>query len=122
QVAFDFLVGLDESEHVARLSSFYGPGKTSYFEQVSDSIPTEVAGKINFLGLVPYHQITERYRAADVFVNASYSDAFPLPPLEAMAHGLPVIAPRVGGIKEIVVHGKTGVLFDVGDAGMLAEG
>lgn len=122
QVAFNFLVGLDESEHVAKLASFYAPGKPTYFEQVKARTPPELIGKVNFLGRIPYPQIAARYRTADVFVNASYSEAFSLPAVEAMAHGLPVVAARVGGVKEIVLHDRTGVLFDVGDTGMLAEG
>lgn len=122
QVAFNFLVGLDENKHVAELASFYASDKPTYFEQVKARTPPELAGSVNYLGLVPYPQIAARYRDADVFVNASYSDAFSMPTAEAMANGLPVVAARVGGVKEIVIHDKTGLLFDVGDAGTLAEG
>jgi len=33
----------------------------------------------------------------------------------------PVVAARVGGLSEIVIHGKTGLLFDVGDSEGMAE-
>jgi glycosyltransferase involved in cell wall biosynthesis len=40
--------------------------------------------------------------------------------LEGTGAGLPVVATRVGGIPEIITHGKTGLLSDVGDAHQLA--
>lgn len=122
QVSYEFLVGLDECGQLAELAKFYEAGKATYFEQVKARTPPELASKVNFLGAVPYRQIAAHYRKAAVFVNASYSDAFGLPLIEAMANGLPVVGASVGGVKEIVIHNKTGILFDVGNAGMLAEG
>jgi glycosyltransferase involved in cell wall biosynthesis len=52
----------------------------------------------------------------DVFVLASFEDAFPTVLLEAMAAGLPVVASRVGGIPEITEE----VLVPPGDASALA--
>jgi glycosyltransferase involved in cell wall biosynthesis len=45
----------------------------------------------------------------------------PLKPLEAMAQGRLVVASDVGGHRELVDHGKTGMLFRAGDAGALAQ-
>lgn len=53
----------------------------------------------------------------DLFVLASFEDAFPTVLLEAMAAGLPVVASRVGGIPEITDE----VLIPPGDAGALAN-
>ncbi len=74
-----------------------------------------------FTGPVPYAGIVEQYRAADVYVQPSLSEAFPLPVLEAMAAGLPVVASRVGGIPEAVQDGQTGLLVPPGSAPALAE-
>lgn len=58
---------------------------------------------------------------AHVFASSSLSEAMPLSVLEAMAHGLPVVASRVGGIPEIVEDGVHGLLFASGDeAGVAA--
>ncbi len=50
--------------------------------------------------------------AADVLVNTSLSEGFPMTVLEAMASGLPIVAPSVCGIPEIVEHGINGALVE----------
>jgi glycogen(starch) synthase len=45
----------------------------------------------------------------------------PLKPLEAMAQGRLLVASDVGGHKELIRHGETGVLFSAGSAASLAE-
>ena len=59
--------------------------------------------------------------AADLFVLPSRSEAFPNSAIEAMAAGLPVIASGVGGLLDLVEHGRTGVLVPPCDPDALAE-
>jgi glycosyltransferase involved in cell wall biosynthesis len=61
------------------------------------------------------------YGAMHVYANASRSEGFPKAALEAMAHALPVVAFRVGGIPEAVVDGETGLLCDPDDCETLAR-
>jgi UDP-glucose:(heptosyl)LPS alpha-1,3-glucosyltransferase len=62
------------------------------------------------------------YAAADAYVGPSLEDAFALPPLEAMASGLPVIVSRQAGVSEVITHGTDGfILEDPRDAGLLAS-
>jgi len=61
------------------------------------------------------------FRAMDLLVHPSRSDAFPLVLLEAMAHGKPIVASRVGGIPEAVQDGVTGLLVPPGDHEELAR-
>jgi glycosyltransferase involved in cell wall biosynthesis len=49
-------------------------------------------------------------RAADVFVLASWFEAFPYVILEAMALGLPIVASDVGGVAEAITHDSSGLL------------
>jgi glycosyltransferase involved in cell wall biosynthesis len=60
-------------------------------------------------------------RCIDVFVLPSEAEGFGRVILEAMAAGQPVVASRVGGIPEIVVHGETGFLVSPRQPGELAE-
>jgi glycosyltransferase involved in cell wall biosynthesis len=60
-------------------------------------------------------------RRAWAFVLASAMEASPNVIIEAMAMGLPVVATRVGGIPELVVHEETGFLVNPGDPAGLAD-
>lgn len=61
------------------------------------------------------------YRMFDVFVLPSLSEGISMTLLEALANKVPVIASRVGGNPEIIVHGKTGLLFESGDCTALTQ-
>jgi glycosyltransferase involved in cell wall biosynthesis len=52
--------------------------------------------------------------AADLFVFPSHFEGTPFAMLEAMAHGLPVVATAFGGAEEILDDGRTGILVPVG--------
>ncbi len=58
---------------------------------------------------------------ADVFALSSRREGLPVALMEAMAAGLPVVATAVGGVPELVVHGRTGLLVPPEDAGRLAD-
>jgi len=60
------------------------------------------------------------YARADVFLHAPRYEGSSLVTLEAMAHGLPVVATRTGGIPDKVVDGQTGCLVEPGDVTALA--
>jgi starch synthase len=61
--------------------------------------------------------LRQLYTHAAVFACPSVYEPFGITNLEAMACGVPVVATRVGGIPEVVVHDRTGVLVDVPTAG-----
>jgi len=60
--------------------------------------------------IVPKKDIIPLYTLASVFVCPSVYEPFGIINLEAMACETPVVATEVGGIKEVVVSGETGVL------------
>lgn len=71
---------------------------------------------VNFVGYLQNRDLAEAYAAADAFVYASETETMGNVILEAMASGLPVIAPRAGGIPSLVRHEHSALLFTPGDA------
>ena len=65
-------------------------------------------GKVHFRG--SRTDVAEMLTRAHVFVLATKQEGLPLTILEAMRSGLPVVASRVGGVPEAVVHEVTGLL------------
>ena len=59
--------------------------------------------------------------ATDLFVLSSENEGLPLVLGEAMAYGIPCVVTDVGGNKEIVVHGETGLLVEPGSPERFAE-
>jgi glycosyltransferase involved in cell wall biosynthesis len=57
-------------------------------------------------------QMDSFYVGIDVYLNTSLHEGIPMSILEGMARGLPVIAPKVGGIAEIIEDGVEGFLVD----------
>lgn len=75
--------------------------------------------EIIFTGRVGDDEVAAMFRRSDLFVFPTLADTFPLVVLEAMSHGLPVLATRVGGIPH-QVDAQCGVLVEPGDPGALA--
>jgi len=75
---------------------------------------------VRFLGFVPPQTLKAFYARAEVFVFPSLYEGFGLPPLEAMAHGTPVVVSNVSALPEVV--GEAALLvnpenvFDIGRA------
>ncbi|HYL71160.1 MAG TPA: glycosyltransferase, partial [Candidatus Dormibacteraeota bacterium] len=77
------------------------------------------------VGRVPHAKVTEFYSAIDVLVYPRYPSDLtemisPLKPLEPMAMGRCVVASDVGGLRELIRDGETGLLFKAGSASALA--
>lgn len=74
-----------------------------------------------FVGHVTGSELEETVRGASVIVVPSeWYENCPMSVLEAMSYGKPVVASRIGGIPELVVHGETGLLYPAGDRDALA--
>jgi glycosyltransferase involved in cell wall biosynthesis len=77
--------------------------------------------RIQGVGSVPHDRLPLYYSAANVFACPTLADNLPYTVLEAMACGKPVIASRVGGIPEEVLHGVTGLLVEKANVSELGD-
>lgn len=67
--------------------------------------------RIKFLGVRGHDEVLQYLKASDLFVLNSMNEVMPNVVLESLAVGTPVIAPKVGGIPEIIADGLDGRLF-----------
>jgi PEP-CTERM/exosortase A-associated glycosyltransferase len=82
--------------------------------------------KVVFTGRVPHGEVQRYYSVVDVFAYPRHSMRLteivtPLKPLEAMAQGQLLVASDVGGHRELIRDGQTGILFKADSAPALAE-
>lgn len=85
-----------------------------------------IADKVVFTGRVPHAEVARYYDQIDLLVYPRHAMRLtelvtPLKPLEAMAQGRLFIASDVGGHRELIRDGETGLLFKAGDAQALAR-
>lgn len=85
-----------------------------------------LADRVLFTGRVPHAEVSRYYDLIDLLVYPRHSMRLtelvtPLKPLEAMAQGRVFVASDVGGHKELIRHGDTGLLFRAGSSEALAE-
>jgi colanic acid/amylovoran biosynthesis glycosyltransferase len=86
-----------------------------------------LSGHIEFRGPRPNGEVAETLRSSRAFVQHSIrpmdgdSEGTPVAILEAGAAGLPVVATRHAGIKDVVIERETGFLVDEGDIGTMAD-
>ncbi|WP_394752636.1 glycosyltransferase family 4 protein [Crenothrix sp.] len=80
-----------------------------------------IADLVHFAGRLTRDAIYSATKGFDVAVIPSREEGFGLSALEAMAAGVPVLTSRVDALTEVIIDGKTGLLFEVGNATALAE-
>jgi alpha-maltose-1-phosphate synthase len=68
---------------------------------------------LQFLGKVPREHIIRFYQIADLALVPSIYEPFGYSAIEAMAAGVPLVSTRVGGLADVIIHGKTGLLVSV---------
>ena len=100
-----------------------GPMEAALRAQAADS---PVAGAIRFIGRVPHDEVERYYGLVDVLAYPRKAMRLtelvtPLKPLEAMAQRRLVAASDVGGHRELIRDGETGVLFRPDDPAAIAE-
>ena len=94
-----------------------GSGKKYGYESQLKALASKLDFSIRFFGDVTNGELERLYARADIFSMTSVNfkrsvEGFGLVYLEAAAHGLPVIAHRVGGVAEAVSDGENGILVE----------
>lgn len=100
-----------------------GPQDAALKQQV---MALDLKDRVVFAGRVPHAEVNRYYDLVDVLVYPRHPMRLtelvtPLKPLEAMAQGRLMVASDVGGHKELIRDGKTGMLFRAGSVGDLAS-
>ena len=91
---------------------------------MADSLQTSNDAKLNsrvsFPGWLSREQAGVAYSSANIFVLPSHMEGLSIALLEAMAHGMAIVATPVGGHGEVIKDGENGLLVKPGDSGDLA--
>lgn len=72
-----------------------------------------IGDKVIFTGFLRGKELDDIYRIADLFVMPSISEPFGITPLEAIAHGTPVIVSKQSGVSEVLRHALKVDFWDV---------
>jgi colanic acid/amylovoran biosynthesis glycosyltransferase len=89
-----------------------GPDRVRIEEQIRT---LGLSDRVRLHGQVPEDQVLRAMTRASVVVVSSFMEGLPVVLMEALAIGVPVIAPCVAGIPELVEHGVSGLTFPPGD-------
>ncbi|HUL43072.1 MAG TPA: N-acetyl-alpha-D-glucosaminyl L-malate synthase BshA [Bacteroidota bacterium] len=93
-----------------------GPARSNCEQLVRE---LNLEGHVKFLG--KQLELVPLLSAADIFLMPSQSESFGLSALEAMACEIPVVATSIGGLPELIVHGETGFIAEIGDIERMAK-
>lgn len=98
-----------------------GPIDSAKPDAISDADAQRigVADLLTFTGM--REDVEALYPLMDVFVLPSHREGFPRAPMEASAMGVPCIVTDIRGCREVVEHGRNGLLVPLGDVNALAE-
>lgn len=131
--AFD----LDDRATIKRVAPFYAKNTVSrlraklglapadagtYQSYLKSRLTPELAERVTFTGFIPREDFVHRYYDADIFVFPPiWEEGFGIPPIEAMAAGVPVVGSRSGALPETVAEGESGFLVAKNDPQALAQ-
>jgi colanic acid/amylovoran biosynthesis glycosyltransferase len=95
-----------------------GPDRAEVEAQI---LQRNLGGHCSVAGWKAEAEVLEEIARADMLVMASFMEGLPVVLMEALGLGIPVIAPCVAGIPELVRDGETGLLFSPGHWAELSE-
>jgi glycosyltransferase involved in cell wall biosynthesis len=80
-----------------------------------------IADRVVFAGWKNQQELRELYLGSDVGVLSSFAEGVPVVLMEAMATGVPCVAPRINGIPELIRDGIDGLLFSASNVSELTS-
>jgi len=75
----------------------------------------QIEGLVEFVGWIAKEQKNNWLQKSDVYILPSYNEGLPISILEAMSYGQAIISTNVGGIPEVVLPGKNGIIIEPGN-------
>lgn len=111
--------GMKDPFHIGLRGSIKQKGYLLYIKRLIAQY--RLGGTIHFLGDLSPTQMAEQLCKANIFVLPSYVENQSMSLREAMAVGTPCIASYVGGVPEIIQHGKNGYLYRAEEITQLAQ-
>ncbi|MEH6956127.1 glycosyltransferase family 4 protein [Neobacillus drentensis] len=94
-------------------SAFYGSERGTIYVDKLFELAKNFPEHVRFVSFIPHEEIHHWFEAAEIVLVPSIGqEAFGLVNVEAMACGVPVIATKMGGMPEVIEHGRTGYLID----------
>lgn len=81
----------------------------------------DIVNQVKWLGWVSGPEKEKVFQESAIYCLASEGEGFPMGVLDAWAYGIPCVMTPVGGIPDIVVDCKNGLIFPVGDVDSLAQ-
>lgn len=97
---------------------FAGVGELEKAKKIAQSLA--VSEQVVFLGWVTGQEKERWFERSRIFCLPSYAEGFPTALLDACSYGIPFVVTPVGGIPDIVIHEKNGLLFPPGDTQALS--
>ena len=111
---FEFRISNFKNIHFSILGD--GPLKDKLTQKAKD---LKIDYYVEFISPMP--DPMPYYQSLDLYLNTSLHEGIPLSILEAMACGKPVVAPKVGGIPEIISDGENGILVEAREPKKIAD-
>ncbi|MDO8682103.1 MAG: glycosyltransferase family 4 protein [Armatimonadota bacterium] len=118
-VLIEAMSKISAAELPAKLLIVGGGDRTDLRQQAED---LGIADKVFFTGYIDDDTLLKIYNIADIAVFPSLYEPFGIVALEAMAAKVPVVTSDVGGLREVVDHGVTGITTWAGNPDSLAWG
>ncbi|MCX8178928.1 MAG: GT4 family glycosyltransferase PelF [Candidatus Aenigmarchaeota archaeon] len=99
-----------------------GKGENDYLIKLKKMIKKmNLEKNIKFLGFIEDKKLNKVYSMTDIFVFPSLVEGFGLVLLEAMTKGKPIVATNIGGVNEVIINGRDGILVEPKKPKKMAE-